>query len=400
MKFSIEKGSFLALIAFSYLLVTPGVLAQSAENCIADNGQLEGHVSPLQGEISLDVSTDPVTKYINDLTDTALKNDENIRTINQYVDKFKGLKHAIVHRSKDALNYVILYKGVSQSSEASDVILDEKQKLTGRGSAEYLRQKLIDRAGLAVTQAVLELAMGLGNADAKSGAEQVETATQKLTSLLGATKCDEAISSLKDMLNKNSVADETWNQKPWSISQKSDRQNYLVDVSVATDPVCQQIVGYLHKYNHVSKLNRGSQKLVRTSLGLASLTPTLVAPAAQTALFVWVMASGGSEEDKLLKEVYLGRTLDTRNKSISEKAHLALEYYQLSLLTKNPALHYCCRSLVKQMAGDTNSAGVLSAGAFISQQPLKEEKISLGDEKKHKTKTKPKTKTASNTIAE
>lgn len=165
-----------------------------------------------------------------------------------------------------------------------------------------------------------------------------------------------------------------------------------MEASVATDPVSQQIINYLHEYNNVSKLNRGSQKLVRTTLSLASLSPTLVAPAAQAAIFAWVMASGGSEEDKLLKEVYLGRSLETRKKAIYERANLALDYYQMSLLTKNPALLQCCRSLVKQMAGDVSSQSVLSEGPFVVKNPIKEEEISLLDENKPKRKHKRKAK--------
>ena len=390
MKVSVKQFRLASLIAASCVLLMPAFAVETS--IIEPRG-------PLHGEISLDASPDPIAKCINDLTDAALAQDDNIKKINAYVDRFKGLKHAIVHRSKDALNYVILYKGTAQSSEASDVILDEKQKLKGRSSAEYMRQKLIDRTGLSVTQSILDMAMGLGNADSATGLEQVQSATEKLTSLVGKDKAHETRNFLEEMLKQNPVSEDTWRQKPWSISQKVDRQNYLVDLSVATDPVSQEIVSYLHKYNNVSKLNRGSQKLVRTTLGIASLSPTLVAPAAQAALFAWVMASGGSEEDKLLKEVYLAKALDSRNKSVSEKANLALEYYQMSLLTKNPALLHCCRSIVKQMAGDTNANGLLAEGAFVSQQPVKEEEISFIDDKPKKTKKKKRqAKTASSTI--
>ncbi|MBX9877173.1 MAG: hypothetical protein K2Y22_01830 [Candidatus Obscuribacterales bacterium] len=346
---------------------------------------IDASPNTLRGEVSLDASPDPITKYINDLTDAALNQDQNMAKINKYVERFKGFKHSLVHRSKDALNYVFLYKGVSQSSEASDIILDEKQKLKGRSSAEYLRQKLIDKTDIDITKAVLELAMGLGNSDANSGAEEIKSASNRLNKLVGEQKTAETVDFLKKVVEQNPVAEDTWQQKPWSISQKSDREKYLADVSVETDPVSQQIVGYLHKYNNVSKLNRGSQKLVRTTLSLASLSPTLVAPAAQAAIFAWVMASGGSEEDKLLKEVYLGKSLECRSKAISEKANIAIESYQMSLMTKNPALLQCSRSLIKRMGGDANVNNVLSGGTFVAQKPVKDEDITVeGEEPKRK----------------
>lgn len=369
-------------VALCYLAV-PALAQQTSIE--ASKGESK---SRLQGEVSVDISPDPITKCINDLTDLSLSNDPNMLKINKYVERFKGFKHSVVHRTKDALNYVFLYKGVSQSSEASDIILDEKQKLKGRSSAEYLKQKLINKTDLEITKAILELSMGIGNSDESAGAEQIKTASDRLTAMVGADKTNETVEFLKKLVAQNPVSDEIWQQKPWSISQKSDREKYLAESTLAQDPVSQQIIGYLHKYNNVSALNRGAQKLVRTTLSLASLSPTLVAPAAQAAIFAWVMASGGSEEDKLLKEVYLGKSLECRDKAIVERANLALESYQLSLITKNPALLQCSRSLVKRMSGDAGLNSILGGGAFVAQKPSNDEITTEEDEKRDKKKHK------------
>ena len=81
------------------------------------------------------------------------------------------------------------------------------------------------------------------------------------------------------------------------------------------------------------------------------MTPTFVGPAAKTALVAFVMATGGPEQCKLLKELYLDKRLESRCKALNEEAHLAVDNYQLALLTKNPVLLGYSESLVGQMIG-------------------------------------------------
>jgi hypothetical protein len=86
-------------------------------------------------------------------------------------------------------------------------------------------------------------------------------------------------------------------------------------------------------------------------LGAASMTPTFVGPAAKTALVAFVMATGGPEQCKLLKELYLDKRLESRWKVLNEEAHMAVENYQLAVLTKNPTLLCYSESIVGQMVG-------------------------------------------------
>ena len=71
------------------------------------------------------------------------------------------------------------------------------------------------------------------------------------------------------------------------------------------------------------------------------------------------MATGGAEEDKMLRELYLDKRLDSRSQVIAEKSHLALENYQIAKLTKNPVLLAYCESVIKQMTGPDAVRSVL-----------------------------------------
>src|SRR5690606_13528977 len=104
----------------------------------------------------------------------------------------------------------------------------------------------------------------------------------------------------------------------------------------------------LHKYNKRSKAMMVTSSVVQTLLGAASLTPTFIGPAAKTALVTFIMATGGPEQAKLMKELYLDKRLESRWKVLNEETHLALDNYQLAILTRNPVLLGCSESVVGQ----------------------------------------------------
>ena len=61
------------------------------------------------------------------------------------------------------------------------------------------------------------------------------------------------------------------------------------------------------------------------------------------------MATGGPEQAKLLKELYLDKRFESRWKVLNEEAHLAVENYQVAILTHNPVLLAYSESVVSQM---------------------------------------------------
>jgi hypothetical protein len=62
------------------------------------------------------------------------------------------------------------------------------------------------------------------------------------------------------------------------------------------------------------------------------------------------MATGGPEQCKLLKELYLDKRFESRWKVLNEEAHLAVDNYQVAVLTRNPVLLACAESVVCQMS--------------------------------------------------
>ena len=140
-------------------------------------------------------------------------------------------------------------------------------------------------------------------------------------------------------------------------------------MALSKDPVAAEVTKRIHKFSHHGKVARASASLIETSLNVASLTPTLIGPAAQAALLAFFMTTGGTEEDKIIREVYLDKRLQSRADVLLREANMATSAYQTALLTHNPLLIGCSESIVRQMAGADAAQKVF--GVSVLPQPAR-----------------------------
>jgi hypothetical protein len=101
-----------------------------------------------------------------------------------------------------------------------------------------------------------------------------------------------------------------------------------------------------------SKFATRSSQVVETALNVGSLTPTFAGPAAQAAMLLFCVGTGGFEEDKLLSEMYLGKRFQSRKNSFNKQALMAIDAYQLAMQTHNVPLASCSASLIKRLGGE------------------------------------------------
>jgi hypothetical protein len=90
-------------------------------------------------------------------------------------------------------------------------------------------------------------------------------------------------------------------------------------------------------------------KVVYTGCGIAAFAPTLAAPIAETTQLAFMYATGGPEQDKLLKELYLSKMMQSRCDLANEKAHMIIESRDLALLTNNKRLYAWSKELLSSM---------------------------------------------------
>lgn len=326
---------------------------------------------PPQKELTGSIcSADPyahVSNQMDRLLETALERNENTKAIDMKVAHYRKKSQIVIAQGKDALDYMIPYRGFGPSAEAGDIILGEKLKLKSRASAEFARQKNIDETHLKVTTCMFQVAMGLGMADTQRGDEIVASGMQSLKELVGDEQADATMKMLAQFKDNFSVPDAVYEQKVWDVSQKQIKRNQIFQASLEEDPVVKEIKKRVHKYNQKSRLSMVTSQLVQTGLSVAALTPSFIGPGAKVALLTYVMATGGPESCKLLKELYLDKRFESRCKVIGEEAHMAIDNYQIALMTRNPVLLACSESLLGQMIGELGVKEIMGT-ALLSER--------------------------------
>jgi hypothetical protein len=308
-----------------------------------------------------------VASRIDALLESALARDSQTKTLDAAVAHYRTKTQQAIAETKDTIDYLIPYRGFGPSSEAGDIILDEKVKLKSRASAEYARQRHIDDTHVKVVANMMQLAMGLGSSDKEKGATIAAEGYASMKELVGQEEADRTLEMLNTWMKEVQVPDSVYAQGVWDVAKRQDNIKTVITTALEQDAVLHEITKRVHKYNHKSKFARASSHVVETTLGVAALTPTFVGPAAKAALTAFVMATGGPESCKLLKELYLDKRFESRWKVLNEEAHLALENYHIGILTHNPVLIATSESIIDQMAGDEIVQKVLGTSVLPKQ---------------------------------
>jgi hypothetical protein len=305
-----------------------------------------------------------ISKQIDELLDSALSKDNKTEAINKAVAHFNTTTQKLIGQSKDATDYLIPFRGFGPSSEASDIILDEKLKLKSKAASEYAKQAEIDDKHEKIVSMMSQIAMGLGVKDKSRSQAIVTSGKTELAQLVGDDEANKTVTSLSTWANSLDVPESIYKQDVWDVSKRENKLKVVSEAALTADPIVQEVKNRLHKYNHKSKFANASAHVVETTLGVASMTPTFIGPAAKSALTAFVMATGGPESCKLMKELYLDKRYESRAKVVDDEAHLALDNYHVALLTHNDVLLAFSESLVAQMAGNEKVAQILGASVL------------------------------------
>lgn len=300
--------------------------------------QVKNSGKPLVGSVS---EMSPIIDKL--MPEALLKNPQWLTTVQKEL-KYNSTTQKLLAQTKDALNYLIPYRGFGPSAEAGDLILNDTVKIKSLASARYVKQRIIDETHLQVMTAIMELASDINK-------------PENLVPLAGLVG-DAQAGEIKDTLLTH--VNDTLSNVDWDVSEKQRRYKLLVKSVVDQDKVVSDITIQLNKYNKKSKLSMNTSKILEPVLSALSLTPSLIGPGAKMALTSYVMVTGGPEQDKLLKELYLDRSLQSRLNLIAEEAHLALDSYYTAVQTKNPVLLYTSQALIEQMEGIQAKESILN----------------------------------------
>lgn len=311
----------------------------------------------VKGTVESNVALPDVTveKIIDKLATSARKNNEDLGRAQEYVDKYGTLKSHAAALGSDALNAVFMFKGVSQSSQAGDVILGEKLKLNSLGAAKLSIRKIEDDIETKLLTKILDLAAAVGQRDQSA----IDEATTELKSFAGEDETKELINVLNGIGEQDLIENSDFSIRSTKSSELSKRVNLAVQAAALSDDVVEEIKSDLHKYNRHRPGVMALHRIARTTLSVISLTPNFVGPASQAVLFGYVMASGGTETSKVLKEVYMGKRLEVRAATLREEIHTLFNAYQSAVANKNAVLAGTSRELLAHKIGASNAAVLL-----------------------------------------
>jgi hypothetical protein len=325
-------------------------------------------LAKLQGYVSFTDHVPDPGQVIQNLVNVAVARDKERDLLLQRAKFHNKVWTRVLGRSKGMLQYATSYQGFESSSEGADVILEEKLKLKSASAVEFVRQRRMDAAHLQLTCAVMELATGLGMSDEAKGQQAIRAGIQEMIPLVGEEEASRSLELLKTWSKQVKVPDEGFTRDPWDVLAMRQKSREMLASSLRDDDVVKSIETRLHKFNHHSNFARATSKFVNTTLSLVAFSPTMASPAAQAAQFVYVACTGGPEEKKLLKEVYLDRCFESRFERLSQESMMSINNYNCAVLTHNPVLFACTQAVIDNLTNPEVGAALTSATATMPQQ--------------------------------
>lgn len=296
----------------------------------------EQPISPINKK-SLAGSISIIDLIVNNLVDTSLANNSEYQAAKDLVIYYSTPFQKALASGKDTFNYLIPYRGFAPSAEAGKALLDEEVKTKSLAAALYKQQMLIDQTHLAIMTAILQMSQEGGVTEGKG--------YQALIQMVGNREAEKIHAALIDSTVEAQG-------KLWDISTMQEKHKILLKAAIDRDAVCQDIVDSIHKYT-----KRGmASKILMPLMGAASLAPSVIGPAVRGALSSYLMLNHGSNEDKLVKEVYLDLRLTSRVTMLSEEVTMAIEARQLAIATDNFMLMGNAMGLMEQMTGIKTAA--------------------------------------------
>jgi hypothetical protein len=203
---------------------------------------------------------------------------------------------------------------------------------------------------LRIVSSLMQIAMGLGMTDRTRSQETVTGGVDSLGSLVGNERANQTAQMMAGWNRRIKVPEEIFRQPVLDVQTRSEMSSQVVKTALARDPVVIEIQKHLHKYNHLSAATRATGRICNTVLGVLARAP--VAHHAGLPMQVaYVTATGGPEQSKIMKELYLDQRFTSRKQVLTEETHMAIDNHQLAIVTHNPCLLACSELVIQDLAG-------------------------------------------------
>lgn len=349
---------------------------QPANSSVSTSRPSSRPSSDLQGRISQRSVDEDLGNRLNSLISSSLRtaseNDRLDKTVARYNTRTERSKFGV----KDlTLNYFGFPRGFDASIEGAQLVLDQSNGIKNLQAAEYWQQHRLDTVHAAVVNAMMQMATGLGCSNNTESQQQISTGLAGLEKLVGPGEAKDTLSMLVAWQREVKVPDAVYEQPVWDVSTLQRKSALAAQLALTNDFSMIALRDKLFSISDKSKGLRTTAKVVEGTVSLFTVFgPGPASPIiAQTAGAAWGVANGGSEESKLLKELYFEKQLQSRKDVIKEEAQLALMNYREAIRTKNAPLVLCSEAVLAQLVGAVGINQLLEAQAinhrsFVSRQ--------------------------------
>jgi hypothetical protein len=312
---------------------------------------------------------------LNEMLRIAAQRQPGNDELKQAVEKFSRGSEKGKGGAKDiGLNYLGLPRGMEYSIEGAKVVLDEEpEAIKSLEAAECGWQVQNDQLHSQLCAAILKLAAGVG-AHGEDGAAKNAEALTELDRLVGSKEAATVAEMVIEWTQKTRVGGDVFKQRTWDFVTLKSKIDEVERIAAHNDFSVIELQNKLHHISDHTKPKRHSARLVEGAVSAVTMFgPGFGTPiAAQSVGAMWGVVNGGSEESKLLKEVYYQKQLESRRRALRDEAEMALNAYQEAIRTKNTALLVCSEALVAQLVGAIGvpkvlEHPVLNHGTFAEQ---------------------------------
>lgn len=302
-------------------------------------------------------SKDPFEEAINTAAITAMERDPEVLQADQNLFKMQGSGQSAKEMSKNFLHYLLNYRGVGPSSAGANALMERKIKASSTLSAELKWEKAVDEKYVSTVNACAELADALDREDAADRAQALSDAKANLNLLVG----EEETNKLVDKFQNLKATLPATLPDPGSLGVAAERARIrtLEEAVIKQDPILSATAQKLAKYTVTTKTEVVTGA-VQTALGVAGLAPSLIGPCAQLVKTAFILSTGGSEENKLYKEVFLFKRIEVRARTISQLSSTAVRSYHMACMTKRPLLAAYAQSLMSKMTDADTVSKIVS----------------------------------------
>ena len=214
-------------------------------------------------------------------------------------------------------------------------------------TTEVERESARNESAFQVTTAMMQLAKGFGDLDREAGEKSKEQAIQRLNELLGEGQTRWLVSrfaSWATSVESQARREMEQTTKTVDIIDQEDLVNVLAREAAAHDSTTANLKASLGLHDR-------SPSKAEVILTGATLTPTIIGPAALLTERTLERANGGDRCKRLEVVLALGLNLQERLNLLTRQSALAISSLDRARLSKNTTMYAFSRDLIKKLQG-------------------------------------------------